>query len=313
MDFNSFCNKVLDIIQDRLRDEAVVALQTIEKNNGIRLKGLSIRPMASKISPTLYLEKFYEMYMDGICLSDVIEIVIHTYEENRREWIDVGCFYNYEKIKSRIIYKLIDADWNSEMLTNVPYVQWNDLAIVFCYLLNQEDFEQATILIRNEHMKMWSVDVDELYERAKENTPILLGEQVYSMDGLIRELVNQRCNAGETDEIMRLLECEVSSHMYVITNKKKVYGATSILYTDMLRELSNQYNCGVYAIPSSVHEMILIPEAVEMESSYMYEMIREVNESDVGVEDRLSNTLYYYDPVLESVTVAPFIDKQVVV
>lgn len=116
-----------------------VQLQTIRKNNGLVLDGLSILAEDTNVSPTIYLSGYYKEFLtDGI--DAVAERVIAIYEENR------------------------------ELLETVPYVQILDLAVVFMVVLETEDeYQFGTILVHNGFLDYWKIEVDSLYKIAKEN------------------------------------------------------------------------------------------------------------------------------------------------
>ena len=82
--------------------------------------------------------------------------------------------------------------------------------------------------------------------------------------------------------------------MYVLTNKDSNYGASQILLHENLDEIAERLGeSRMYVIPSSVHEVIVIP--VTGECIDIANMIREVNDTVVSREDILSYNLYLYD------------------
>ncbi|MBR6395409.1 MAG: hypothetical protein IKS09_00405, partial [Lachnospiraceae bacterium] len=50
-----------------------------------------------------------------------------------------------------------------------------------------------------------------------------------------------------------------------------------------------------YLIPSSVHEILIVPENCNVLPCTVRDMIKEVNENCVDPEDFLSDTLYMYE------------------
>ena len=50
-----------------------------------------------------------------------------------------------------------------------------------------------------------------------------------------------------------------------------------------------------YILPSSVHELLVIPRDAGMEISELEKMVCEVNATQVSVEERLSDHVYAYD------------------
>ena len=88
---------------------------------------------------------------------------------------------------------------------------------------------------------------------------------------------------------------ENNEDIYIMTNQAGVNGASVILYDRFLEEFSDRMDSEYYIIPSSIHEVILIPRENFMEPEEIRRMIREVNFTVVGPDDYLSDSLYYYN------------------
>ena len=48
-------------------------------------------------------------------------------------------------------------------------------------------------------------------------------------------------------------------------------------------------------MPSSVHEVILVPEEEDTDEEFFSQLVRDANQSSVGLIDLLSDQVYYYD------------------
>ncbi len=62
--------------------------------------------------------------------------------------------------------------------------------------------------------------------------------------------------------------------------------------TDILKDYLNKVkdetgnNCkGLYVLPSSIHELILVPDNGDMNKNYMMQMVREVNSTEVRPDE----------------------------
>ena len=64
-------NRVSDYLPESFKD-ARYELSTVAKNNGFVLTGLTIRSKYSNISPVIYLDQYYEAYMDGRDIEDIL-------------------------------------------------------------------------------------------------------------------------------------------------------------------------------------------------------------------------------------------------
>ena len=132
-----------------------------------------------------------------------------------------------------------------------------------------------------------------LFRSAKENTQILLGHEIKSMSEVLCGIMEAE-GTEESDEDY-MLEMSDSVPMYVLTNKQKVNGAACMLYPDLIRQFSDRFGKNLFIIPSSVHELLLLPADHKDEASEIRCMIREINDTQVRVEEILSYSLYFYD------------------
>ena len=82
--------------------------------------------------------------------------------------------------------------------------------------------------------------------------------------------------------------------MYVLSNKLKNYGAACIAYPYILDMLAGVLKENFYVLPSSVHEVIIVPESSQIRQSELERMVREINETQVPEEEILSNHAYFY-------------------
>lgn len=291
MEFTNFTTLVQREVEKRAGENYRVKLNDVMKNNGVVLRGITLMQDDSNISPTIYLNPYYDAYENGdTTLGTVIDEVIDTYERNKiNRSIDMKFFLNYETVRSRIIFKLINTEKNRELLRDVPYIPFHDLSIVFQCLVSEERFGNASILIHNVHLQLWKVNARELYECALENTPLLQGYELADMNTVLEEMKEL---GGIDDEEIEDMQQEVP--MYVLSNKSRINGASCILYKDILKDFAMVVDKDLYVLPSSIHEVILLPSDGTQESEQLKEMVREINQSQVEKEEVLSDSVYYY-------------------
>lgn len=290
LDFIQFKEEVVCNIKMQLGDHIWVSTKEIVKNNGVTYTGILICRKDQNMAPTIYLETFYEQYKAGRGIGEICNQMIEIYERHQvREIIDVHFFRDYEKVKNNIVYKLIHKEKNQKLLMEVPYLPFLDLAIVFYYLCEEEMIGGGTILIRNEHIKEWGVSTDELFRCAENNTRKLLPIQIIDMNDMFKEMLHVK------DEEISF--CDDGMIMYILTNSKKIYGAISILYEGILREIWEKLEMNYYILPSSIHEVIVVPKMEQNTAQGLLAMVKEVNRTHVDEEEILSDSIYYYDGI----------------
>lgn len=303
MNFTSFKESVRQEIIKRIGNDSRVRINNVRKNNGIVLSGLTITEKDGNIFPTVYLNEYYTDYIGGrIAFSDVIDGVLNTYNRNKvGQYVDMRYFLNFDEVKHRIVYKLVNTEKNKELLEDVPHMEFMDLSVVFQCLVTQEEVGAAFILIHNVHMKLWDVSTAELYQIAEKNTPRLLPCEIKSMYQVLLEIMRDE-NSEQFDEEECTKNLPDDIPMYVLTNQSRIDGATCIMYPDVLRNFAETIDSSFYIIPSSIHEVLILPAETFEDSEEILCMIKEINDTQVGEEDILSYSLYCYNRVADSLS-----------
>lgn len=292
MRYQKFIENVKEHVQKELQQK--VQVYPILKNNGTIYDGLVIIDPILNISPTIYLNPYYHRYLDGVSMEDIYEDILKTYRENRPlEDFDISLFTDYKKAQKHIVMKLVNAEKNIELLETVPHILYLDFAIIFLCSVSNFMHEYATILIHNQHMEHWGVNSEDLYERAKSNTPQILPPRLDNLHDVFEYITH------ESLPFLEELNCSI------LTNKIKVHGATCILYPDLLDEIATIYDDNLVIIPSSIHEVLVIPEenmGKEHTLRDFNNMIQEVNDTQLTDDEMLSNHAYLYHRDTKEIT-----------
>ncbi len=304
MKIHTFICHVLQKMQEELGEEIKVSIQDVTKNNGVVLTGLTFTKANVNISPTVYLEDFYEKHQNGMPMEIIIKEIREIYEKSKLDCdIDMNFFTEYEKAKGRIVYKLIHYDKNRELLKEIPHREYLDLAIVYYYLVDMKEFSNATILIHNKHLDYWKVSEEELYQLAAVNTPKLLKMHFCGMMDVLKELTEEDFwledkEMGENDDDRVFMEAHSekdATGMYVLSNVSRLYGASAVLYEGVLEYCYERLGGNFFILPSSVHEVILVPDEGQVTREKLSQMVKEVNATQVEEQEQLSDFVYYYN------------------
>ncbi len=295
MNFQDFVVAVKENISEEIQKEVkeengdlygknmVVEMHTNLKNNGKELVGITIREAGINVAPTIYLEEFYRKMEEGEEISSIIKNIIMEYKKVRfqKSW-NIEEFREYDRLKERIAYKLINLEKNKKFLEDTPYMQYLDLAIVFYVIVEVTDQGSATMIVKNSNLVEWRIDILTLYQQAMINVEYLLPARFQTMTSVISEIMDINCEDVSEES------------MYVLSNTRRNYGAACILYPDKLKEIATYLDSDYYVLPSSVHEVIIIPEQEYLVKEEMEKMVCEVNETQVSEEEILSNKVYCY-------------------
>jgi len=297
MNYNQFLEEVRAALQERLGSDYEIRIHKITKNNGIVLDGLIIGKASKNIAPTIYLNSYYMHFTHGMSLQEILEDIISVYKENNDVVLgDMRELLDFSNVRDKVAFKLIQREKNKELLKDVPYIKFLDLAVVFYLILDEHKGGQMTALVQNSHMESWGVGKEELYHLAEKNTPILLPPEIKTMKEIMCNILKGHLEELEMEEVIDdLLDFDSEKpSLYVLSNKKQINGAGCILYDGCLTDFADCQNSDIVILPSSTHEVKLVPDDGKLDYEELRKMVGEINESEVPEEDVLSDRIYKY-------------------
>lgn len=290
MNFKEFTEEIVKQIKGRLGSEYKIHYETIIKNNSTYLTALSIRRKGEVIIPTIYLEDFFEQYNQGKTICQVTDKIISVYQNaNKKIERKKALSFNmeFDNCKDRIVYRLVSKEKNIPMLNDVPYETFLDLAIIFTVVYRHTKEGLETIRITNEVMKKWNVTTIELMDYAIKNTKSWFPEKISDLTEIISPFLG--------DEDICDLEKETSEYnIKVLSNSCRINGATAILYDNVINDLAEKFESDIYILPSSIHEVLILPSKNEDKFEELKETVQHVNRVAVSKEEYLSDTVYLY-------------------
>lgn len=277
-----------------------VELHKVVKNNGIVLDGLTIRKKGECISPNIYLNSYFQSYQMGKPLSIIMEDIIYQYQKAKEESdFNIVDITDFSAVKDRIVLRLVNYEKNKEQLKNCPFKRYLDLAVTFRYIAGKDQIGIASSLISNTEFEGWNIELDELYQLALFNT---MREFPWHMDSIARVIADclkdkalDNLSKEMLAEIEEFKDKENRVNMYVLTNDAGINGATCILYDNVIKHFAKVQDANIFILPSSIHEVMLVPESAETEADFLTNLVIDANNSAVGLVDLLSDHIYYYD------------------
>lgn len=290
-----FKERIKKALQEVLGDSYEIAETEVTKLNDSKHPTLVVREKESLVGATVYLDNYYKEESDEPIIS-IANRIVDTINRSEKPKIDSDFtekMTNFDSVKDKIIFKLVSKDMNKEYLKDKVYVDYIDLAIIFCVLINNSHSSHATAVVSKRLFDKWNVDKEELYDIAKENTIRLFPPEIKSLDSIIKKYISAN-NAEELDDYYLP---ETVNNLYVLTNKEKLNGATIILYENLLSEFAKEIGVKeLIILPSSIHETLILPCIHEemIDNRFYRQLVKEVNDTEVSREEILSYSVYKY-------------------
>lgn len=293
MSFEEFTENVLKEIRIRADGAFQVRKHDVIKNNNVKQAGIAVVKGETDIGPCVYLDELYREYESGGMKFE--EIVDEAYRLTLKHMddapdVDLPGLTKWETVQGNVYAKLINAEQNREQLGVIPNRIFLDLAVVYYAAVRDHAKEEiGTLLIRREHMEEWGQKEETLYQTAMRNMRAEGEADFATIQTVIKRIMPDISFPDEEGKE------SPGTNMYILTNNRRRFGAAEILDKKTLRMIADQVGDGFIVLPSSVHETIVLPPKEEAEYMRLADMVREVNDTQVDVEERLSYHVYVYN------------------
>lgn len=288
LNYNEFVGVLRQQLYRIIPADMEMEVHPVLKNNSLHLDSLVLSSRECSASPNFYLQDYYKSYQRGGEIAALAEDIYCRWQEMADRSGEPALSLAYDSCRNYVVYRLVNAARNQELLEESPYIPFLDLAIVFYYLVSSQEDGIRSIRINNQLMEQWKADTQTLLELAGRNTPRLFPAKYCPISDLLGEFLQEL--PGERE----LYQMENEPH--ILTNNKGINGAAVWLYPDQMEWIARKKQKGFYILPSSIHELLVLTEDGQMREPEMLRMVRQVNRECVGEEEFLSDNIYYYDP-----------------
>lgn len=274
---------IIDALPERYASQEP-RIETIQKNNK-ETKGVIVTLPGSNIAPTIYLESFFDMYMDGeATLDEILQQIAEMIVKNEiPEAFDIETTLAWEVAKDKVVPRLYNAD-NKKLLENTVSRKFLDMVITYAVELHEFYGSLGSIKVTKTLLHMWNITEDDLYAQAMKNLKAQ-GHIIKSISDTVRELTG-----GELPFSMP----DTKKLMYVATNRQGINGANILLNSSLLKEAVGKVGEDYFILPSSIHEILFVRAGIQHNEVSLKRMVMEVNATALDPQDKLTDSVYRY-------------------
>lgn len=287
--YELFVNEATEAIRAIAGMEYTVVPRRERRNNSVILDGILLQKANERVAPNVYLNHYYADFRNGKSVGEIAEEIMALCREKREEILSLTekLDFSPEYVSRHLYYRLIGKESNEELLQEVPHQSYLNLAVVFYWIVYEEGEQIGSIMMTKRQMERFGWSEEQLMQMAQENTPTLFPVLVKSMDEIVGELLAQQ------DKLP----------MLVLSNEKGINGAACLMYPGVLQKMEEAMNGSFYVLPSSIHELIVIPDC-GASAARLCEMVYCINRTQLPREDVLSDAVYYYSVETKELQVA---------
>ena len=254
----------------------------VEKLNGQGYDGVHVQLPGESIGITLNTWDLYGQNMEGRPMDNILEAIRDGLAE--RMEIPTQILEDYGSIRDKLLLQVVETKTNQDMLKNIPHKEEQDMSVVYRIILDGDATGQHSAIITNEFMESLGITAEQLDADARASAREHFPASVRSMNEVLADLM------GVPPEMMP----KSQSDMYVATCNGGLMGAGCMFYPDFMEEAAKTVGGNFFVLPSSIHEVILVPEGV-LSWDKLQDMVQQINVTEVSAEDKLSDTVYHYD------------------
>lgn len=194
-----------------------------------------------------------------------------TYEEFKKR------FQNFDEARKSLIPAPAQINDNRWVLSDIEGTMVSYVLILTLHIEDDRVVYSEVVRVDEELAEIWGVD-----ELTIRTAAFLNAEKMFPA-----ELIK----IGDALGISA--ENDPAGNTYILTNSVRWHGAAAIFYVGMMDKLYRKF--GNYSIiPSSIDETIIVPDSMGMSNEDLTAMLKDVNDSIVKPEYRLSYNVYHY-------------------
>ena len=268
-------------------DQIEIEKGTVTKPQKGALTGLRFIKPGSRVAPTLYAEDMYERYTQGYPIDSIAREAVESIMKS----FDIPLplpedEFDLKDMTADIRPRLISKERNPIIAEMAPHMEVCEGLMLIADVV-RGDFRA---MITNELIKDSGIADDELFDIALGNIPddeaVMFGlsDMIYATAGERTELLGSDTDSSAIDDF----------EVFILSNREMFWGAAALLYPGVMDKLHKMLG-DFYVIPSSVHELLLLPITADADPKNISQMIWSANRSVVNEEEVLSDDLYIYD------------------
>ena len=295
MDYEKFKEQFVADVKDRLAEQGADVKVSVNEVNKLNesYEAITVTPEGSNIGVNMSLEKFYDAVQDGTPYDSVVDKAVDVINNgiDKRPEIDVESLTDYSQMKEKLAMEVVSAEANKDMLQNVPHQNMEDMAVVYRFVLNSDEEGRASILVTNQILDHMGVTPEQLHADALENAPQIKPAEIKGMSEVMAEMMGY-----DQAAMMGIVPvAPEDEQMFVATVPDKVHGAGVLAYQDFMDQAAERVGGDFFILPSSIHEVLIVPDNGKMDLKDLENMVKEVNETQVAPADKLTDSVYHYD------------------
>lgn len=241
----------------------------------------------------IHIREVFEAYQSGISMQKIMKKL--SAEISKMKSMNIYessmSMRDYEKIKSQLFIRLVNADTYSKKLSDSIYRQVGDIALALYFKVADTTENVVSTIVHREVLDYWQLNEDEVFNAALLNTYFMTPPRIFLFEKLITNLNYDgenfmdlnRQHALNTDHFGNCLSTTIRTN-----------GAVAVFLPGVTDRIAELMNSDFYAVFTSVHE-VMIHCARTASVDELKSILADTIENSTPPEDVLTHKIYKYN------------------
>jgi hypothetical protein len=182
--------------------------------------------------------------------------------------------------REQLVLAIANYEKNKEWIEDIPHEKIEDLAVYVklrfnCHVTGMEVRKTLTM----QDLAYLQMSKEEALMAAKKNATE--NAKIERMEDFIASLKKEAL--------------DFSIPPILVLSSGETDGAAVIACPEILQAVHTMIGEDFYILPSSIHEVLIVPKYICDDAEELKEMVRTVNQAEVMPEERLSDNVYTFD------------------
>ena len=258
-------------VLESLSGEYVYEVKEVNKNN-TTLTAIVVKKEGSNAGAAIYVDGMYEK----LSVSEAARQILEQAKKALADFnLDVSFYTDFEKVKDKLTVRLFSRNRYAQDLAHRPVGDLYETLSVDVEMNSQ----LGSIGVKPEHLDSWGITAAEAFEIAEKNMNAKEIKVMNIMD-MLGELMGTPAEGVELPDVYVCMFADSDT-----------FGAPVMLTDKFREEMEEKFPDGYYILPSSVHEVIVLPQG-SMQAMALADMVKQINASVVDPSEQLSDSIY---------------------
>jgi hypothetical protein len=295
-DIDDFVRELMKVIGQKDSKGYQAELRKNVKVNDVIRYSVNLFHEGKNAGINFYVDTMFEEYQNGASLEEMADYMLEM--ESQQDFSLIECpekvreWLSCDSVKSgNIVVRLVNREKNKHYLEDKCHLPFLDLEIVFYKVFGVDDNRMATVAVPQAVFEEWNISKQQLL-----SDTLVTMERMYPARLESLERIAQRVTGKSIGDVERI---------FVLTNYCYMGGAVTILYRNVLKDFARERGVKeILILPSSLHEVMLVPYVSGfMLKERMRNLLQEVNQTEVPMDEVLSDNIYIYNVETDQIQV----------